>query len=57
MLGDTIILKHLRSTGFYMHIVTGFWGGLVPENAFNASALEDLLNAGVLGLKVNTLIE
>lgn len=31
---------------------TGFWGGLVPENAFNASALEGLLSAGVLGLKV-----
>ncbi|XP_037492442.1 allantoinase isoform X2 [Jatropha curcas] len=29
----------------------GFWGGLVPENAFNASSLEALLNAGVLGLK------
>ncbi|CAB4317976.1 unnamed protein product [Prunus armeniaca] len=29
----------------------GFWGGLVPENAFNGSALEDLLNAGALGLK------
>jgi hypothetical protein len=31
---------------------TGFWGGLVPENAFNPSALEGLLKAGVLGLKV-----
>lgn len=31
---------------------TGFWGGLVPENAFNSSALEGLLNAGALGLKV-----
>ncbi|KAA8530903.1 hypothetical protein F0562_005638 [Nyssa sinensis] len=30
----------------------GFWRGLVPENAFNASALESLLEAGVLGLKV-----
>lgn len=30
----------------------GFWGGLVPENAFNASALEELLESGVLGLKV-----
>ncbi|KAK4347140.1 hypothetical protein RND71_033479 [Anisodus tanguticus] len=28
-----------------------FWGGLVPENAENASSLERLLNAGVLGLK------
>lgn len=29
----------------------GFWGGLVPENAFDASALESILNAGALGLK------
>ncbi|KAM7500802.1 hypothetical protein LguiA_025216 [Lonicera macranthoides] len=34
-----------------IHVDVGFWGGLVPENAFNASALEGLLNAGVLGLK------
>ncbi|KAK7837869.1 allantoinase [Quercus suber] len=36
---------------FLTILPTGFWGGLVPENAFNASALEALLNAGVLGLK------
>ncbi|OVA00577.1 Amidohydrolase 1 [Macleaya cordata] len=30
---------------------SGFWGGLVPDNAFNKSALEGLLKAGVLGLK------
>lgn len=30
----------------------GFWGGLVPENAHNASVLEDLFEAGALGLKV-----
>ncbi|OMO73429.1 hypothetical protein CCACVL1_17270 [Corchorus capsularis] len=29
----------------------GFCGGLVPENAFNATTLEALLDAGVLGLK------
>ncbi|KAI0489272.1 hypothetical protein KFK09_029114 [Dendrobium nobile] len=29
----------------------GFWGGLVPENALNATALDSLLSAGVLGLK------
>lgn len=29
----------------------GFWGGLVPENAFNATSLERLLKAGALGLK------
>ncbi|KAK9919306.1 hypothetical protein M0R45_027910 [Rubus argutus] len=28
-----------------------FWGDLVPENTFNKSALEDLLQAGVFGLK------
>lgn len=32
-------------------LFTGFWGGLVPENAMNTSILEDLLDAGVLGLK------
>lgn len=31
---------------------SGFWGGLVPDNAFNKSMLEGLLKAGVLGLKV-----
>ncbi|KAA8542653.1 hypothetical protein F0562_023848 [Nyssa sinensis] len=35
----------------------GFWGGLVPENAFNASALESLLEAGVLGLKEGLSIQ
>ncbi|XP_038691594.1 allantoinase isoform X2 [Tripterygium wilfordii] len=34
-----------------IYVDVGFWGGLVPDNAFNASALEALLNAGVLGLK------
>ncbi|KAH9796948.1 Allantoinase [Citrus sinensis] len=34
-----------------IYVDVGFWGGLVPENAYNASALEALLNAGVLGLK------
>lgn len=34
--------------------LAGFWGGLVPENAHNASVLEDLLEAGALGLKVRT---
>ncbi|KAJ0264925.1 Allantoinase [Hirschfeldia incana] len=29
----------------------GFWGGLVPDNALNSTALESLLDAGVLGLK------
>lgn len=35
---------------FYFYV--GFWGGLVPENAFDASALDKLLMAGALGLKV-----
>lgn len=34
-----------------LHVDVGFWGGLVPENALNTSALEELLNAGALGLK------
>ncbi|GAA0173270.1 hydrolase [Lithospermum erythrorhizon] len=29
----------------------GFWGGLSPENAHNTTIMEDLLEAGVLGLK------
>ncbi|CAA6673379.1 unnamed protein product [Spirodela intermedia] len=32
-------------------VIYRFLGGLVPENAFNRSALESLLDAGVLGLK------
>jgi len=35
------------------HFSPGFWGGLVPDNALNSSALESLLDAGVLGLKVD----
>lgn len=31
---------------------TGFWGGLIPENALNTTILEGLLSAGVLGVKV-----
>ncbi|KAL6844340.1 hypothetical protein ACP4OV_026013 [Aristida adscensionis] len=34
-----------------LYVDVGFWGGLVPENAFDPSALERLLDAGVLGLK------
>ena len=30
---------------------TGFWGGLVPENAANATVLQGLLDAGALGFK------
>ncbi|BFG28517.1 hypothetical protein CerSpe_147910 [Prunus speciosa] len=47
---ETLELK-IKAAESRIYIDVGFWGGLVPENAFNASALEDLLNAGVLGLK------
>jgi hypothetical protein len=30
----------------------GFWGGLVPENVANLTVMDELLNAGALGLKV-----
>lgn len=33
-------------------VVPGFWGGLTPENGENVTALAELLDAGVLGLKV-----
>lgn len=36
----------------FILLIEGFWGGLVPENAFNETALERLLSAGALGLKV-----
>ncbi|XP_062082965.1 allantoinase-like [Humulus lupulus] len=47
---DTLKLK-LKSAQNRIFVDVGFWGGLVPENAFNPSSLQDLLNAGVLGLK------
>ncbi|VVA23614.1 PREDICTED: allantoinase [Prunus dulcis] len=47
---ETLQLK-IKAAESRIYVDVGFWGGLVPENAFNASALEDLLNAGVLGLK------
>ena len=28
-----------------------YWGGLVPENAFRSDVLDQLLNAGAVGLK------
>ncbi|KAJ8490274.1 hypothetical protein OPV22_011995 [Ensete ventricosum] len=34
-----------------IYVDVGFWGGLVPDNAFNISMLEGLLLAGALGLK------
>ncbi|TQD88352.1 hypothetical protein C1H46_026096 [Malus baccata] len=47
---ETLELK-IKAAESRIYVDVGFWGGLVPENAFNASALEDLLDAGVLGLK------
>ncbi|PVH36024.1 hypothetical protein PAHAL_7G340600 [Panicum hallii] len=47
---ETLKLK-LEAARDKLFVDVGFWGGLVPENAFNPSALESLLNAGVLGLK------
>ncbi|KGN64669.1 allantoinase [Cucumis sativus] len=47
---ETLKLKIKAAEG-RIYVDVGFWGGLVPENAFNASALENLLKAGALGLK------
>ncbi|KAK1368657.1 Allantoinase [Heracleum sosnowskyi] len=47
---ETLKLKIEAAEG-NIFVDVGFWGGLVPENAFNTSALKGLLNAGVLGLK------
>ncbi|XAR66450.1 Allantoinase [Bertholletia excelsa] len=41
----------IKAAANKIYVDVGFWGGLVPENAFDRSALEDLLKAGVLGLK------
>lgn len=47
---ETLKLKlDAAEKGLYVDV--GFWGGLVPENAFNKTILEGLLDAGVLGLK------
>ncbi|XP_041026058.1 allantoinase isoform X1 [Juglans microcarpa x Juglans regia] len=47
---ETLKLK-IEAAEERIYVDVGFWGGLVPENAFNSSALEGLLNAGALGLK------
>lgn len=59
---DSLNLLHSKNHILCLHVnynfhllvsvFAGFWGGLVPENAFNASTLENLLSAGALGLKV-----
>ncbi|PWA40343.1 allantoinase [Artemisia annua] len=48
---ETLQLKINAAKG-RIFVNVGFWGGLVPENAFNASILESLLDAGALGLKI-----
>ncbi|KAL2932173.1 Allantoinase [Bienertia sinuspersici] len=47
---ETLNLK-IKAAKNRIYVDVGFWGGLVPENAFNATALERLLRAGALGLK------
>ncbi|KAK9267209.1 hypothetical protein L1049_009629 [Liquidambar formosana] len=47
---ETLKLK-IEAAEDNIYVDVGFWGGLVPENAFNESALEGLLSSGVLGLK------
>ncbi|KAG5524028.1 hypothetical protein RHGRI_030886 [Rhododendron griersonianum] len=41
----------LKAAEKRIHVDVGFWGGLVPKNAFNRCALDGLLKASVLGLK------
>ncbi|KAF7141303.1 hypothetical protein RHSIM_Rhsim06G0021500 [Rhododendron simsii] len=45
----------LKAAEKRIHVDIGFWGRLVLENAFNRSALDGLLKAGVLGLKAREL--
>lgn len=47
---ETLKLK-MNAAENRIYVDVGFWGGLVPENALNATALERFLRAGVLGLK------
>ncbi|KAE8733247.1 Allantoinase [Hibiscus syriacus] len=47
---ETLKLK-IEAAEKSIYVDVGFWGGLVPENAFNATALEALLDAGALSLK------
>ncbi|KAK9681943.1 hypothetical protein RND81_10G038600 [Saponaria officinalis] len=47
---ETLNLK-IKAAKNRIYVDVGFWGGLVPENAFNATSLENFLRAGVLGLK------
>ncbi|KAL9321223.1 hypothetical protein ACSQ67_013062 [Phaseolus vulgaris] len=47
---ETLKLK-LDAAEDKIYVDVGFWGGLVPENALNLTILDDLLSAGVLGVK------
>lgn len=47
---ETLRLK-VEAAQEKIYVDVGFWGGLVPENAFNVNALDNLLRAGALGLK------
>ncbi|XP_021726435.1 allantoinase-like isoform X1 [Chenopodium quinoa] len=47
---ETLKLK-INASKNRIFVDVGFWGGLVPDNALNATALERFLRAGVLGLK------
>ncbi|EPS66774.1 hypothetical protein M569_08001, partial [Genlisea aurea] len=47
---ETLKLK-INSAKGRIFVDVGFWGGLVPENAHNATSLKHLLEAGALGLK------
>jgi dihydroorotase-like cyclic amidohydrolase len=48
---DTLLLK-LEAAKGKLFVDVGFWGGLVPENVANLTVMDELLNAGALGLKV-----
>ncbi|CAK9872545.1 unnamed protein product [Sphagnum jensenii] len=47
---DTLLLK-LEAAKGKLFVDVGFWGGLVPENVANLTVMDELLNAGALGLK------
>tara|TARA_A100001035_G_C27766222_1_gene493821 strand:- start:1214 stop:1936 length:723 start_codon:yes stop_codon:yes gene_type:complete len=44
-------LRAVRKPRGKIFVDIAFWGGLVPQNAHNATVLEDLLSKGVVGLK------
>ena len=42
-------LRAVRKPRGKIFVDIAFWGGLVPQNAHNATVLEDLLSKGVVG--------